>query len=142
MKTFLQSAVEIIPETLEEFCEHSPEDISTRALHELRISTKKLRYTLELFGSCSPDNFAPFIAQLKKLQELLGEIHDCDVTIQLLNEKLPMIIDTDPNLLNSLASLLSKLAYRRTKLINELNNLQSSLRDFPTRLRNAIKAMY
>lgn len=53
---------------------------AVHTLHDLRIAAKRLRYVLELFG----DEFGPYAAdaakQAKKLQDLLGEIHDCDVT--------------------------------------------------------------
>jgi CHAD domain len=49
-------------------------------LHDLRIAAKRLRYVLELFAG----QFGPYAAQAakqaKKLQDVLGEIHDCDVT--------------------------------------------------------------
>jgi CHAD domain-containing protein len=45
------------------------------ALHDLRIAAKRLRYLLELTGPQAP------VKQLKRLQDLLGEIHDCDVQL-------------------------------------------------------------
>lgn len=48
-------------------------------LHALRKSAKKLRYTLEVFDSPYRKRLQPFIAGMKKLQTLLGDIHDCDV---------------------------------------------------------------
>ena len=47
--------------------------------HKVRIATKKLRYTLEVYRPLYPDQLKPVIRNLKRLQELLGEIHDCDV---------------------------------------------------------------
>ena len=53
---------------------------AVHTLHDLRIAAKRLRYVLELFG----DAFGPYAAraakQTKKLQDVVGEIHDCDVT--------------------------------------------------------------
>lgn len=48
-------------------------------LHAMRISAKHLRYTLEAFESLYGDEIKPFINQAKKLQDLLGSIHDADV---------------------------------------------------------------
>jgi CHAD domain-containing protein len=45
------------------------------ALHDLRIAAKRLRYVLDLTGP--PD----VVKQLKGLQDLLGELHDCDVQL-------------------------------------------------------------
>ncbi|MCZ4492679.1 MAG: hypothetical protein JWP53_1610 [Conexibacter sp.] len=51
------------------------------ALHDLRIAAKRLRYLLELFAS----SFGPYAAKAakkaRKLQDLVGEIHDADVTL-------------------------------------------------------------
>jgi hypothetical protein len=53
---------------------------AVHTLHDLRIAAKRLRYVLELFGS----EFGPYAGeaakQVKKLQDVVGEIHDCDVT--------------------------------------------------------------
>ncbi len=47
------------------------------ALHALRITCKKLRYLLELFGSLYPPKaLAPLIDALKGLQDVLGEHND------------------------------------------------------------------
>ncbi len=50
-------------------------------LHDMRIAAKRLRYILELAEGC----FGPYAAtaskRVKELQDLLGEIHDCDVTL-------------------------------------------------------------
>jgi CHAD domain-containing protein len=45
------------------------------ALHDLRIAAKRLRYVLDLTGP--PE----VVTQLKGLQDLLGELHDCDVQL-------------------------------------------------------------
>lgn len=45
-------------------------------LHALRLATKRLRYTLELFRSCYGPGLGLRIAALRELQQLLGEIND------------------------------------------------------------------
>lgn len=54
------------------------------ALHELRIGIKKLRYTVENF---LPDAHQQIGKQAKKLQEILGDIHDLDVLIAFLGSE-------------------------------------------------------
>jgi CHAD domain-containing protein len=49
---------------------------SQTALHELRIGIKSFRYTVENF---LPREHAAWGADLKDLQDFLGEIHDLDV---------------------------------------------------------------
>ena len=50
-------------------------------LHALRKTTKGLRYTLEFFDVPYDKELGPYIDEVKTLQTLLGEIHDCDVWI-------------------------------------------------------------
>lgn len=45
-------------------------------LHALRLATKKVRYTLELFKSCYDAGLNERISALKSLQQMLGEIND------------------------------------------------------------------
>ena len=49
--------------------------------HATRIAAKKLRYTMEIYGSVYRNNLEKPIARIKKMQEILGDIHDCDVWI-------------------------------------------------------------
>lgn len=58
------------------------------ALHELRIAAKRLRYTLELFGIAFADPGAALIKKVKAIQEELGELHDHDVRIALIEDEL------------------------------------------------------
>jgi CHAD domain-containing protein len=51
------------------------------ALHDMRIAAKRLRYVLELSTPVFGEPAAEGAKRAKKLQDLLGEIHDCDVTI-------------------------------------------------------------
>jgi CHAD domain-containing protein len=49
---------------------------SPAELHALRLASKKLRYTLELFKSCYGPGLTARIDALKSLQQMLGEIND------------------------------------------------------------------
>ncbi len=52
--------------------------------HEMRIAAKRLRYTLEAYAGLYEDHLKTDIKVIKHLQELLGDIHDCDVWTGLL----------------------------------------------------------
>jgi putative phosphoesterase len=56
--------------------------------HQMRIAAKWLRYTLETFAPAYEDGLKQYISRLKKLQDVLGEMHDCDVWIEALLERL------------------------------------------------------
>ena len=51
------------------------------ALHDMRIAAKRLRYLLELFAPLFGDYAATGARRARELQDLIGEIHDCDVTL-------------------------------------------------------------
>lgn len=51
------------------------------ALHDMRIAAKRLRYILEVTGDCFGPYAASSVKMVKDLQDLLGEIHDCDVQL-------------------------------------------------------------
>ena len=48
-------------------------------LHNMRISIKRLRYSMEFFSVNYDRKFDQFLQVWVDLQKLLGEIHDCDV---------------------------------------------------------------
>jgi CHAD domain-containing protein len=53
-------------------------------LHAMRIAAKHLRYTLEVFAPLYQDGLKSMIQLMRRLQDNLGEIHDCDVWIEYL----------------------------------------------------------
>jgi len=72
--------------------------------HKARIAAKKLRYTLEVYRPIYPNRLKSSLGQIKKLQESLGTLHDCDVWVQFLtqvvSDRYPALVpqdDTKPN---------------------------------------------
>jgi hypothetical protein len=57
-------------------------------LHDMRIACKRLRYVLEIFGIAFTADLDPYLDQIKELQDLLGDIHDCDVQVPMLDDHL------------------------------------------------------
>ncbi len=47
--------------------------------HQMRIYAKKLRYTMECFAPLFEDKLEEEITTMKAFQDVLGEMHDCDV---------------------------------------------------------------
>ena len=56
----------------------------TPELHRLRLASKRLRYTLELFRPCYPAGLEERLDALKKLQDWLGEVNDAVASGKLL----------------------------------------------------------
>jgi CHAD domain-containing protein len=54
-----------------------PEDKQSH--HQMRIATKRLRYTMEICSGAYEEQLSKPIKAVRKLQTLLGDIHDCDV---------------------------------------------------------------
>jgi CHAD domain-containing protein len=59
-----------------------------RKLHRLRLASKRLRYTLELFRPCYPPAFEERLDTLRKLQDHLGEVNDAVASAKLLGASL------------------------------------------------------
>jgi hypothetical protein len=61
------------------------------ALHDLRISAKRLRYSLELFRPQLGQLGDRQIERVKAIQEALGTLHDHDVRIDLIGDELTQL---------------------------------------------------
>ena len=68
---------------------HAPEHLIE--LHAMRIAAKHLRYTLESYGPVYPDKLKWQIKLVKRIQTMLGDLHDCDVWIAYL----PLFIERE-----------------------------------------------
>lgn len=51
------------------------------AQHDMRIAAKRLRYVLEITGSCFGAEADAARRASRELQGMLGDIHDCDVML-------------------------------------------------------------
>jgi len=71
------------------FHEELAKDQPPAKLHTLRLATKKLRYTLELFRGCCGDEFEEALEKLRNIQQVLGDLNDCVAAWTLLSKKLP-----------------------------------------------------
>lgn len=56
---------------------HDPERVSE--LHRMRIAAKHLRYSIEAFEPRCGDVLSKPLKAAKTVQEMLGDVHDCDV---------------------------------------------------------------
>jgi CHAD domain len=79
-----ENAARIVRTRLEELRSFAPRALERdqlEAQHDMRIAAKRLRYVLELTGFCfgKPGNTAR--RRARDLQDILGELHDCDVML-------------------------------------------------------------
>jgi CHAD domain-containing protein len=58
-------------------------------LHRVRLATKRLRYTLELFRPCYGPGLETRLAGLRAVQQWLGEVNDCVAAVKLLPRRMP-----------------------------------------------------
>ena len=96
--TLVDNAERIVCVRLDELCAFTPKvfDVEeVEALHDMRIAAKRLRYVLEVTGPL----FGPYAEtagkRTKSLQDLLGEIHDCDVLVPRVEGLLDELRDQD-----------------------------------------------
>jgi len=74
----------IVAVRLDELCGFVPRVFDpgeVDGLHDMRIAAKRLRYVLEVTAPCFGPYARAAAKRTKELQDLLGEIHDCDVMV-------------------------------------------------------------
>ena len=85
--SYRKNARIILPQKVEEVYSWEPfiwEAARREELHNMRISVKRLRYTLELFDSVYHESRQRFLEVIIDLQEILGDVHDSDVVLEVL----------------------------------------------------------
>jgi CHAD domain-containing protein len=78
------NAARIVRTRLDELRSLAPaalEPSAATAQHDMRIAAKRLRYVLEIVGPCFDPEAKVAQDAAKRLQSVLGEIHDCDVML-------------------------------------------------------------
>jgi CHAD domain-containing protein len=78
------NAMLIVRTRLDELCsiaERALDPGAVTAQHHLRIAAKRLRYVLEITGTCLGEEAKVARDAAEELQGVLGEIHDCDVVL-------------------------------------------------------------
>ena len=84
--TLAEGACRIALVRLDELFSFDPavrDPAEVEALHDMRIAAKRLRYLLELTEPALGAAAGTAAKEAKALQEILGEIHDCDVMLPL-----------------------------------------------------------
>ena len=78
-----ENAARIIQVRLDEMLSFAPKALEgrTKDQHDMRIAAKRLRYVLEVTGFCFGRPADTARRRARDLQDILGEIHDCDVML-------------------------------------------------------------
>lgn len=87
------------------------EHLTTKSetLHDLRKQAKRVRYQMELFSDLYSESYAAYIADVKSIQEILGQMQDSVVLTEWLEDVLKSEMH---NHLSSLTKLLSENRYQ------------------------------
>jgi hypothetical protein len=92
------NAERIIRVRLDEMCGFMPQAADPAevvALHDMRIAAKRLRYILEITSPVFGVYATTAMRLTKDVQDLLGEIHDCDVQIPEVQAFLDSLVAAD-----------------------------------------------
>jgi hypothetical protein len=114
--SLVENAARIVSVRLEELRSFVPAALEPGASseqHDMRIAAKRLRYILETTGFCFGRPAQTALRRTKDLQDLLGEIHDCDVML--------------PRIESHVAELRSKDALAVRKRAGDAASLEPSL---------------
>jgi CHAD domain-containing protein len=121
------------------------EPFNDKALHRLRIAAKRLRYAIELFGTCWNGAVDDFAEDVARLQSALGEVHDADVWIASLSKRLKKKgrSKSDNGAQSASAAwLLSEFVKKRSREYREALDVwrKWQVNDFTANLRQVIDA--
>lgn len=88
-----QNARDRLPALAQEYFERGREaagaEATPAAMHQFRLRTKRLRYTLEMFKGFYGPGLETCLGRLREVQRLLGDANDCAVTLRLLDGAAP-----------------------------------------------------
>ena len=102
-----ENAARIIQVRLDEMLAFAPRALAgkTKAQHDMRIAAKRLRYVLEVTGFCFGRPADTARRRARDLQDILGEIHDCDVMLPRVREHLTELQRSDAGLVRERAGV-------------------------------------
>lgn len=101
-----ENAARIVRVRLDELRSFAPKALKPERSgdqHDMRIAAKRLRYVLEATELCFGEPAAIARRRARDLQELLGELHDCDVMIPRVQRHLDELRERDVDAVRELA---------------------------------------
>jgi hypothetical protein len=107
-----ENAARIVAVRLDEMRSFIPRALdadNVRAQHDMRIAAKRLRYILEATGFCFGKPAQVAARRARNLQSLLGDMHDCDVMLPMIDAHVADLHADDAGTLRARAGDASKL---------------------------------
>ena len=92
------NAARIVRTRAQELGSFAPEALEADAIdaqHDMRIAAKRLRYVLEVTGFCFGDPAKAARRAARGLQEVLGEMHDCDIMMPRVRDQIESLHRAD-----------------------------------------------
>ena len=84
-KSFRENASLVIPVLIANFLSHTNRVAAhprlKTELHRMRLEGKPLRYAMEVFEPAFGKDFTSFLEEVKRLLDIMGNVHDCDINI-------------------------------------------------------------
>ena len=93
-----ENAARIVAVRLDEMRSFAPRALQpdrSRAQHDMRIAAKRLRYILEATDFCFGKSAQTAARRARDLQDLLGELHDCDVLLPVIDDQIAALREED-----------------------------------------------
>jgi hypothetical protein len=93
-----ENAARIVRVRLDELRSFAPKALNsgqTKQQHDMRIAAKRLRYVLEATGFCLGRSAEVARRRARELQDILGDLHDCDVMLPRVERQLAALRDAD-----------------------------------------------
>jgi hypothetical protein len=104
--TLVENAARIVRVRLDEMRSFVPaafDPEASRQQHDLRIAAKRLRYVLEVTGFCFGRPAESARRRARDLQDVLGELHDCDVMLPRIERHIADLRSEDADAVRELA---------------------------------------
>jgi CHAD domain-containing protein len=105
-----ESLLAILAVRLDELYSFDPRDPAN--LHDMRIAAKRVRYILEAAEPVFGEPAAHGVKTMKQMQDLLGEIHDCDELLPLVERHVERLRAEDVAAAAKRAPLPNRRKYR------------------------------
>lgn len=96
--------VDVRLDELRSFASKALDSEEVKAQHDMRIAAKRLRYVLEVAGFCFGRPADTARRRARDLQDILGEMHDCDVMLPRVLDHLAELREADAEAVRRKAS--------------------------------------